>query len=188
MKLKSIALATLLAMGVNVQAADFSYSNLELGIGQVEADSEDGSIDGDMLALAASFELGETFYFNVGLGKVDYDGDISSDSQHLGIGAHTALGENTDLFGEVSFLRGEVDFYGYSDDDTGNAIALGLRHMATSNLEVYGGVERVDIFEETENSLFVGVSYALTESLELGASYSDSDDASAYGVGLRINF
>lgn len=193
MKLKSIALATLLAMGVNVQAADFSYSNLELGFSQVEWDVGPVGIDGDQISLEGNVALGETFYLTGGYDTIDYDYDIDMSMLSLGVGAHASIGEKTDLFGEVALVQADVEFDGESADENGNSITVGLRHMATDKLEVFGGVERTDI-DGSSTGFFVGVSYSVNETIDLGASLSDGDgvsgegDLSGLGVALRINF
>ncbi len=206
--LKNIFAVATLVSALNVQAADLSYSHVDIGFGKVEVDNDWGGYDGDALGLGLSVAAGDIFYFTAEL----VDADMEFDDQQttsFGVGAHAALSENTDVYAEVSYVRVDVeinyiavvdadggvnmvslpDQMGSLDiDDNGVGYLLGLRSMLTEKFELGGGISRVDVFDSAENSFFVNGHYYFTETFGVGAEYSIADDVDAYSISLRVNF
>ena len=88
-------------------------------------------------------------------------------------------------------LKAEVEatdgFTTIDDDDTGNVISIGLRHMATDAVELDIGLSRVDVFDDTENSYRFGARFYANEKVSLGIGYSTSSDADALSLNIRID-
>ena len=74
-----------------------------------------------------------------------------------------------------------------SDDDTGNIIGFGLRHMATDVVELNVSFSRVDVFDDTSNTFGFGARFYANEKFSFGIGYATGDDVDALLLNARIN-
>ena len=206
--IKNVFAAAALLSALNVQAADLSYSHFDIGFGQIEIDDEWGTYDGDGLGLGVSVAAGEIMYFTAEYADVDMETN-DQQTKSFGVGAHTALSENTDIYAEVSYVRVDVDVSyiavvdengntsmvaldgqmgSLSIDDNGVGYLVGLRSKLAEKFELGGGISRVDVFDSAENTYFINSYFYPTETFGLGAEYSWADDINAYSISLRVNF
>jgi hypothetical protein len=183
---KAITVAALLC-AVNVHAADFSYSHVDIGLGKIEIDSDGEKYDGEVLGVGLSVALGNVFYVTANYGNASIE-DVDQATQGLGLGVHAPLGASTDVYAEGGYARADIDDGDWSFDDTGTAYTLGLRQRLGDKLELGGGVSRLDVFDSAENTYFIEAFYSLSDSVYVGAEISTADDATGYGVSLRVNF
>lgn len=183
---KAITVAALLC-AVNVHAADFSYSHVDIGLGKIEIDSDGEKYDGEVLGVGLSVALGNVFYVTANYGNASIE-DVDQATQGLGLGVHAPLGASTDVYAEGGYARADIDDGDWSFDDTGTAYTLGLRQRLGDKLELGGGVSRLDVFDSAENTYFIEAFYSLSDSVDVGAEISTADDATGYGVSLRVNF
>ena len=152
-------------------------------------------MDATGFSLAGSFSVSPKIAINVLYGSADYDrvGGLDIDSSDLGFGitAHTPIATNTDVFAGFMLVKGEFEVSGSfgsgSEDDNGNAIALGLRHMATDSTEIEVGFTRLDIFDETTNSFDIGARFYASDKFSIGIGYGTGDDVDAFLIDGRID-
>ena len=183
---KAITAAALLC-AVNVHAAGFSYSHFDIGLGKVEVDSDGEEYDGEVVGVDLSVALGNVFYVTANVGNASIE-DTDQTTLGAGLGVHAPLGDSTDFYAEVGYVRADVDVGDWSFEDNGTAYTLGLRQQLGEKFELGGGVSRVDVFESAENTYFVDVFYSAAENVDIGAEISTADDVMGYGVSLRVNF
>lgn len=171
------------------QVQTLNYSFVELGYNDTSIDVNGTDIDGDGFYGEASFEVSNSVFIGAGIGKLSYDFGIDQDVFELGIGAHTPLSRQTDLYGTVSYLDAEVSqaLLG-STDDTGYALAVGIRHLLTDALEIAGAINYVDIFNDDSTGLNLEARYYFTELVSSGLEYSTTDNADGLSLSIRINF
>ncbi len=185
--IKNAFIAAVLLSALNAQAADLSYTYLDVGLGVIEVEDEGETYDGDGVALGGSIAAGEVFYFTAGLANADIE-NVEQRTTSLGVGVHAPLSTNTDVYVDVSYVRADIEEGNWSIDDNGVGYTLGIRSKLAEKFELGGGVSRLDVFDSAENSYFVNGFFYPTETLGIGAEYSWADDTTAYSLGLRVNF
>jgi hypothetical protein len=198
---KHIALGSILALGVSVQAMSaegFSYNNVDVAYvnGQLDFDGAEGlgNVDGDGFSLAGSAEIGENFFAFGSFGSLKLSEAGSSAKLKpitLGAGFHWALTPNLDLVSGLSFERLKISGGGDSVSDEGYGISLGLRGRVLDQLELSGSVKHIDIGDFGTDFLFnVGGRYYFTEAFAAGIDYTKYDDLKldTWSVSLRYDF
>ena len=107
----------------------------------------------------------------------------------MGIGAHTPLSRQTDLYGTVSYLDAEVSqrILG-TTDDSGYALAVGIRHLLTDTLEISGAINYVVIFNDDSTGLNLEARYYFGDVISTALAYATTDNADGLSLSIRINF
>ena len=143
-----------------------------------EGDSDNGVFGG------VSFEILKMIHL---VAEYDSVGDYSFWS--AGGGWHGLLGEQADLFAQVTWQDVSVDTDSGDFDDSGYEVAGGVRWMLGDRFEVKGSVARTDLDEAGDDVTFKGegLFFLMGNKLGLGASYEtgDSDTLRAFA---RWNF
>jgi hypothetical protein len=183
--LRSILTILLVAFSVSANAQGHNYNYLQGSYGRVDIDSAGQDADGEGLGLAASFAIDEYFHVYGEYQTADFSpGDI--DLLEIGIGYHTNISPNLDVFANLGYL--EFDASGSADDDA-FSIGLGLRGAVSDAVELYGGLDYVDFDDgDGETRANAGFMMNLTGSLGVGIKASFWDDVNIYQLNLRYYF
>lgn len=107
------------------------------------------------------------------------------------MGWHTPLADNLDFTAGISYEYVDYDVAGIGNvgDDNGIGRGIGLRYMATDNVELNGGLQHVDMDTGGGDTGFgLGARFGITDNIDIGLSGSWADDTSAYGVNGRFYF
>lgn len=185
--LKKVFAATVLFSAMNASAADFSYGHFDIGFASVDVDDEGESYSGEAISLDFAAELGSVFYVTAGFATADVE-ETSQDTKSLGVGVHAPLGERVDVYAEVAYVSVDVEFDGWSFDDTGSSQTLGLRSKVADRIELGGGITRLSVFDTSDTGYFVNAFFAAKENVHFGGEISRGDDSTGYGVILRVSF
>lgn len=187
-KMKKLAILLVCLLPYTAQAKELSYSYIEIGAGSTEIDVLGIEIEGDTKSISASAEIGDKAYIVVGYADTELDFEIETNLFRAGLGLHTALSENTDIFADVSFVSSEIKepFFG-SEDDTGTGIDIGIRSLVNDNLELNAGLAHVNVFDESETAFGFGARLYATESVSVGFNYATADDTDGIGFSLRVD-
>ena len=176
----------------DVKDNGFSYRYVEAGY--ITQDF-DGGFDWDGLGARIAWGIDEHLFIRAeaalfdgdldyGFGSADVDGFLLGG----GLGFHTPLKTGTDLVltGDLLMIDYDVDFIG-DDDDTGIRVTGGVRHRASDQLELSGGVflENVD---ESEFGLFGQGMVKVADQLDVGASVRFGDDLTELALLARFRF
>lgn len=192
---KNIIVISVMAMSTNAMSKDISYDYVQ-GTYTSSTDSSLGvDIDADGFAVGGSLSVSPNIAITALLGSTSFDRvagiDIDANEFNFGITAHTSVAPNTDVFGNFSIVNGEVEasdgFITVSDDDTGNAITVGLRHMASDAVEFSAEFSRVDLFDDTENTVGVEARFYANEKFSFGIGYNTGNDFDALQLSARID-
>lgn len=204
-----VAAMPLLAMSSAVFAAGaqtsavrdngFSYNYLQVGY---ENRDYDGFFETDGLDGKLSYELDEHLFIRAGLQifKGDFetvsisfagffptvrtvDEDINGNELSGGIGFHTPLQTGTDLVMTGDLVRIDYDF----DDEIGFALAGGVRHAATEQLELSGGVFLEDVVD-SEFGVQGGALYHANKQFDMGANLKLGSDVTTFALFGRYSF
>lgn len=186
--LRSIAVISLLVLSVPAMSQDISYNYIEGAYNRVELDDSIVDVDGDGFGLGGSFEIGDQFHVFGGYDSTSFDFDVDLDELTLGGGFHTALTPTVDFVANLAWVRFDASGPGGSVDDDGFGASIGLRGMASSNIELAGAIQYVDIGDDDDTSIVGEAWYNITETFSLGLNIGASDDVMRYGIGARLYF
>lgn len=195
-KTKSLIFMSIIAISADAISKEIGYDYVQGTYNSITDDSLGVDIDGSGFSVSGSFSLSPNIALTALFGSTNYDRiaglDIDANEFNFGITAHTSVAPNTDIFGTFAIVNGEVEVSdGYdsaSDDDSGNSITVGLRHMVTDSLEISAGLSRLAIFDETSNAAGFGVRFYAGEKVSFGVGYSSGDDVETLSLGARVDF
>jgi len=164
------------------------YTYAEIGYGQVNFDSPD--VDGDGFSIGGSFALTDQFHLFGNYGTTDLDFDIDATTFDLGFGFNRPISNNIDFVATLSYVYVEFDAPGFgSADDNGLGAGLGLRALVNPQIELFGGVEYIDLSDSgSDTAVGLGARYNFNEQFAVGFAGNWSDDASSYTLTGRMYF
>ena len=182
MKRTALVLASLLALPLASQAADLSYSWLEADYVHINPDNLDSA---DGVAIRGSGELGANFNVIAGWNQVNVDTPLVDDlkSWYLGVGYHTPIGDQTDLFTDVAYVKNTTF------DNDGYGARVGVRSALSPKFEgaAWLGYEKLD---RTDGNGSLGVSgqYKFTQNFGLVAEARIAENDRSFLIGPRLSF
>ena len=179
------------APSLQAPGSAFQYTYLEVGIGR-----EDRT-EADSLTLGASLEFNDTWFARFGYGLTSVEVaplSLDATSLQVGLGLHTILAKQIDLYGVASY----VDYSFDTTDggvDTGTPSAdgfsyeIGTRIHASPWLELDLSYTIIDVEDfSIPDSLGINALVDVTSAISFSANYSTSDDSDLLGIGLRFHF
>ena len=193
---KNLLAISILALSTNAFSTELSYDYVEGIYGSITDSSLGVDLDADGYAAGGSVSISENIALTAIIGTTSFDEiaglDIDTTEVDFGITAHVPITPGTDVFGNFSIVKAEIEIDDgtttVDDDDTGNVITIGLRHMASERVEIGAAFARLDIFDDTGNSFGIGARYYADDKLSIGVGYSTGDDVDTISVSARINF
>jgi len=192
MRLKiTTALALAAAMlPLMAQADNLSYSYVDFAYINTELDDFDEEIDG--FALRGSVEITEqAFVFGsyVDQSTSVFGEDLDVRCYGVGLGYAWPVSDTADFYGKVGYVETEAEFAGFSADDDGFSLGVGLRGRVAEQFELEGAVTYIDLSESGDDTVLgLGARWYFTDVFSLGVELETDDDATTYGVGGRFNF
>lgn len=170
--------ATALAEGPSYSYIQAAYKEIDLDIGDLDA-------DGDGYEVTGTVAINESWFVFAGYSSYGLDSPYRGDVDRLKIGGgwHQPINSTTDWFVTASYLNDE---YRSSSED-GFGVGGGVRSMFSPSLELYVQANYEDVVDD-DFSLGGGAWYTLTGNLALGAAVDFGDNITTYGVGIRLYF
>ena len=167
---------------------DLSYSYVQVEYVSVEIDN---GPDGDGLGIAGSVEVGSQVHILASYGKTDFDSffgvTVESTAWLAGVGYHKDIAEKASFFGEVAYVDVELDSNIGDVNDDGYSVAIGIRGLVASKIELIGGISYVNLSDAGDDTAYsAGIRFNVTNTVSLGAGYTTSNDRDAVSVGVRI--
>ena len=186
--------AIILAIPTRAISQEFNYDYIQGTYGSSTIDTGIGDVDANGFGVSGSFSISQNVAFSAGFSTESADTflgiDLDANSTIFGITGHSSSGSKTDIFGGFSVLMGEIEasdgFTTLSDDDTGNIIEFGIRHMVTDTVELTAAFSRTDIFDDTSNQTGFGLRFYSDEKLSLGVGYATGDDVDTLLLNVRV--
>jgi hypothetical protein len=176
--MKRTLLAIALAAAAPFAAAsELSYNFLEIGIGRVDPD---GASSTDTWGLEGSLAVTDNFFLRATYSQLDAPGS-NPDGWTIGGGFNFGIGDATD------FVAG-IDFGDFEGADLWN-VHGGVRTAFNENFEGWFGAGYTD--PEGASGDFYGfgrLHIRFTEVIGATLNLQLGDDATEYGVGLRVTF
>lgn len=175
----------------SVRDNGMSYTYVQ---GGYENRDYDDAFETDGLDAKVSYALDEHLFVRGGLqlfkGDADYRcygfcNNDDADGYQLsgGLGFNTPLSTGLDLVVTGDIVHIDYDF----GDDTGYAIAGGVRHATTDKLELTGGLFLEDVVD-SEFGLQGGALFHASAKVDVGADLKLGDDITTFGLFGRYNF
>ena len=186
-KLKSTLLMALAMASTQAISSNFSYSYLDLAIGDLEIGDYD---DGEFTAIEGGYQLQGNLFLNFDFITHDYSG-YEVDYIKYGLGMFSSLGSNADVYGTFQIVDVETD---NGSDDTGNQLELGARIALTKHLEFDGKLMRLKIDDDTSTGYTSSLRFYTTPNLAFGGGYKvwegedGADDTEILYANVRFNF
>lgn len=166
----------------------YDFLDLNLAFGEVDTVGDD--VDFSAIGIGGSWGFHDNFalFASLGAGEIDAFGDIDTTELSFGINPHFAINEKIDIVIPVALLWADLDGRGFSDDDTGYSIGIGLRALLSPAWELGVGVQHVDIFDGDEQTISANIRWHLNHLFSLGLGGDFGDDASAVLFNARFSF
>ena len=112
----------------------------------------------------------------------------------LGGGYAWSLSDSADLYGKLGYVSSEVEVSvpglgGFSVDDDGFLLGVGLRGRVSQQFELEGAVNYTDYSDSGDDtSLGAAARWFFTDQFSAFAEGEFGDDVTSYGIGMRWNF
>ena len=184
---KSIIFGTLAIASTQALSSNFSYSYLDLAVGNLEIGDYD---DGEFTSIEGGYQLQGNLFLNFDLITHDYSG-YEVEYIKYGLGMFTSMGSNADLYGTFQIVDIETD---NGSDDTGNHLELGARIALTKHLEFDGKLMRQKIDDDTTTGYLASARFYTTPNLAFGGGYKvwegddGANDTEIVYANIRFNF
>ncbi|REK51991.1 MAG: porin family protein [Bacteroidetes bacterium] len=187
--------SALLYVFQSASAQDLNYDYIEAGYVSTSVELGGSTdLDGNGFAVTGSSSISPNLAFGAGYSGVSYERlqgiDVDTSELTFGLLAHAALAPRTDVYASFSVLNADAEasngFNSISEDDTGNTIGLGVRHLASDAVELGLGLSRVDVFDSADTAFGVSARFFANKTLAIGIGYSVADDIDAISVSARF--
>ncbi|OUR70441.1 hypothetical protein A9Q77_07400 [Marinomonas sp. 42_23_T18] len=185
-KFKIAGLAMALGLATNLYASDFSYNYIDIAVGKSDS-SDISSASGDYSSISGSFVFQDAIFFSLESTTYEF-GSTDADTLQFGVGAFTATGSTTDLYGAVRIANSEIG----TVDESGFQIDVGLRSQLTSHVGVDGRVKYNDVFDDAGMGYMLAARYYPAPQLSFGVGYEyydfNGNDINTVLANFRYNF
>ena len=173
-----------------VTKSGLNYDYLDVGLRISDYDGPDGLGVGGTF----SYDLGQVPRLRL-LGSVSFDDLDEPDGYYrnlmIGAGYIHPLAAKTDLVADVSILYSawKLDVSGSPDDrDVGVRVSGYVRHELQQHFQVEGGLNLVNIFDDTDLGLNLGGYYEIAQNVWAMVRYDQESDVDTVTLGARLDF
>lgn len=180
MKRTLFALALAAALPMSAQAAERSYSYVELDYVNVDSDA-------DGFGLRGSVNFGESNFYGLGsYTNVEIDNtNIDVEGFDVGVGYHHTLNDSADLIAEVAYQSVEV--LGFDAD--GYRVSGGFRGNLAENFE---GLVKLNYLDgndvDGDFTGTLGAQFKFSDTWGMTGEVEFADGGQSYLVGVRASF
>lgn len=160
-------------------ALDYTYAELRF----VDVDVAGGS----GLRLSGSYELANNWLLVGGVTALDFDNNVDSLAIEVGGGYVWPYSQEFDFYGTVRLVRAEIDTPLGGANDNGVALTAGTRGLITSQFEVRGSINHINL-EDSDTYIELAGDYHFTDVFSAGLTLELAGDADVISVGARWFF
>lgn len=169
----------------HANADALSYTYAQLRYADVEVDDID--LDGNGFVVSGSYRINDTLFAFGGYRDIDFDLGRDASALQVGGGYIYPVSERAHAVGKVFVARTEASRPGFSDNDTGYGLEVGMRGLVTPKLEARGFVSYSDI-GGSDTSVTLGGDYYFTPQISAGLTGNFGGDVMGVTVGARYYF
>lgn len=170
-------------------AQEIRYNYVQGSYGQVDLDDGGLEFDGDGFGIKGSFAINERLFAFGEYQTADMDLSIDFALSELALGYHTSLSPSLDIFASVGYVNIDADSFFFSSNDDGVSIGLGLRGAISETIELYGGLNYVDVDDSyDETRVTAGFDFRVTKSIGVGLRATLWDNLNIFQLNARLYF
>jgi hypothetical protein len=177
-------------------AGNLSYNHVEVAYGESELDvgGLNQEIDGDGFSLSGSLAVSPNWHVFADFTSADFDFNVETTSYRVGGGYNYPISDTADVIARLSYVNVEAEvetpFGTFDADEDGFGVGLGMRGAMTSDFELEGALEYVDLGgdDSGDTSVIGEARYFFTPMFAVGAGVEVGDDVTTYGISARLNF
>lgn len=169
---------------------EIRYDFLDLGVTFGEVDTVGDDVDFTAVGVSGSWGFHENFalFAGLGAGEIDTFGDVDTTELTVGINPHFPITDKVDIVIPVALEWADYDGRGFSDDDMGYSVGVGIRALPSPALEFGAGVRYVDIFDDGTTTFGANVRWHINHLISVGAGGDFGDDVAALLLNARFSF
>ena len=179
-------------------AREISYDFVEAtyATGSIDTDSPAGDVDADGFSFGGSVSIVPHLAIIASYSSLETDPffGITAKATDLSFGVlgYTNVAPNTSIYGSFEVVSADAEatdgITTIEDDDTGNQISGGIRHMVSNSIELAAALSRVDVFDDTSTGIGAGIRFYANNNFSLGLGYATSSDSDTLSFNARVNF
>jgi Ax21 family sulfation-dependent quorum factor len=184
MKRKALFLAAALAgltAVASAQAGDLSYSYFEAGYLRADPDGFDSESG---FGLRGSGALTDHWHVFGAYESIDVN-SFDLTRSRIGLGYNTAISDNIDFYGRVSYVNYDFDSFG---DENGWGAEVGIRGAVSPHFEASAGLRYENLDNDDDTSLVLGGQYKFNETWGIAADFEVADGGNTFFIGPRVSF
>lgn len=180
-----VATAATFTTAESAAAENLSYTYAQLRYADVEVDQN--SLDGNGFLLSGSYRLNSNYFVFGGYQDIDFDFSRDGSSLRAGGGYIHTINDGVHAVGKVFLARAKASRPGFSANETGFGIEVGLRSRVSQKLEARGFLSYSDI-GGTDTSVTLAGDYYFSPRLSAGLTANLGGDVTGFSVGARYYF
>src|SRR5690606_31051644 len=98
------------------------------------------------------------------------------------------LTDKVDGYGKLGIVQNDTSIGATDIDDSGFGLEFGVRAMVAKNIEAFGSLQYVDIYEDSQTGFEIGGRYWMNEDLGFSLAFSDVEDTDGLVLAARYHF
>jgi len=186
---------------ITYDSLDISWTAINIESDEKDSYGDNQEIDAGTLSLAGSVSatnnlaisglIGVTAYDDASYCENFYCDNSTQTSFSIGLIPHFPLGNKVDLIIPLNLIYSDLEANnGYSDNDTGFSLGLGIRALINPSLELGAQLTHTDIYSNDSQTFAASARWHISGlfSLALGVSNTDSTGASATASNFSMRF
>jgi hypothetical protein len=187
--LRSVLITLAIVFSTSVNAQGVNYNFVQGSYGRVDFGGFNRVLEGDGPGISASFAIAESFHIYGEYQTADLGGSVNFNLTDLGVGYHTDISRNLDVYANIGYVRIGADAGFFSANEDGVSFGLGLRGAVSEAIEFFGGLDYVDVDDPySETRANAGFVLKLTENIGVGLKATLWDDVSIFQLNVRLYF
>ena len=185
---RSLLMAVILVASSNAISREISYDYIQGTYSSVTDSSFPNDIDGDRFGVSGSMGVTQSLALTAGFNATSFDHDIDTSQFVLGVTLHAPIEVGTDVVGNLSALKAEIEGTNFDDSDTGVIVGIGLRHLVANSVELDAGISFTDIFDDDFTTFGFGARFYANDEISFGIGYAAEDDVDTILLNARLDF
>ena len=184
---RSLLMAVILVASSNAISREISYDYIQGTYSSVTDSSFPNDIDGDRFGVLGSLGVTQNLALTAGFNATSFDNDIDASQFVLGITLHAPIAVGTEVVGNLSALKAEIEGANFDDNDTGFIVGIGLRHLVTNSVELDAGISYTDVYDDNFTTFGFGARFYANEKISFGIGYATEDDVDTILLNARLD-
>lgn len=184
---RSLLMAVILVASSNAISREISYDYIQGTYSSVTDSRFPNDIDGDRFGVSGSLGVTQNLALTAGFNATNFDNDIDTSQFVLGVTLHAPIVVGTEVVGNLSALKAEIEGIRFNDNDTGAIVGIGIRHLVTNSVELDAGISYTDVFDDNFTTFGFGARFYTNDEISFGIGYAAEDDADSILLNARFD-